>query len=86
MVAEMQKVVVGLGELLWDLLPTGERLGGAPANFTVMAARLGNRGMIASFSRALLEDLRAQMSDAEFNASLGEAIDEIYTASTTKAA
>ncbi len=48
MVAEMQKVVVGLGELLWDLLPTGERLGGAPANFTVMAARLGNRGMIAS--------------------------------------
>ena len=43
-----------------------------------------NRGMIASFSRALLEDLRFQMSDAEFNASLGEAIDEIYTASTKK--
>jgi fructose-bisphosphate aldolase class I len=45
-----------------------------------------NRGMIASFSRALLEDLRAQMTDAEFNASLSEAIDEIYTASTKKAA
>jgi len=44
----MQKVIVGLGELLWDLLPAGERLGGAPANFTVMAARLGNRGVIAS--------------------------------------
>ncbi len=44
-----------------------------------------NRGMIASFSRALLEDLRAQMSDAEFDASLGSAIDEIYTASTVKA-
>jgi fructose-bisphosphate aldolase class I len=43
-----------------------------------------NRGMIASFSRALLSDLRAQMSDAEFDASLGSAIDEIYTASTTK--
>lgn len=43
-----------------------------------------NRGMIASFSRALLEDLRHQMSDAEFNASLGAAIDEIYTASTSK--
>ena len=43
-----------------------------------------NRGMIASFSRALLEDLRHQMTDAEFNASLGAAIDEIYTASTTK--
>ena len=45
-----------------------------------------NRGIIASFSRALLEDLRHQMSDDEFNASLGQAIDEIYTASTKKAA
>lgn len=43
-----------------------------------------NRGMIASFSRALLSDLRAQMSDTEFDASLGSAIDEIYTASTDK--
>ncbi|EQB15016.1 fructose-bisphosphate aldolase [Sphingobium quisquiliarum P25] len=45
-----------------------------------------NRGIIASFSRALLNDLRHQMSDDEFNASLGQAIDEIYTASTKKAA
>ncbi|EZP70825.1 Fructose-bisphosphate aldolase [Sphingomonas paucimobilis] len=44
-----------------------------------------NRGIIASFSRALLNDLRHQMSDDEFNASLGQAIDEIYTASTKKA-
>ena len=43
-----------------------------------------NRGMIASFSRALLEDLRHQMSDAEFNSSLGGAIDEIHAASTKK--
>ena len=40
-----------------------------------------NRGVIASFSRALLEDLRAQMNDEEFNASLGGAIEEIYAAS-----
>ena len=45
-----------------------------------------NRGIIASFSRALLNDLRHQMSDAEFDASLGEAIDEIHGASTQKAA
>ncbi len=45
-----------------------------------------NKGIIASFSRALLEDLRAQMSDDEFNASLASAIDEIYTASTVKTA
>lgn len=42
------KLIVGLGELLWDLLPTGKQLGGAPANFTVMSSRLGNRGAIAS--------------------------------------
>ena len=45
-----------------------------------------NEGMIASFSRALLDGLRAQMSDAEFDAALGEAIDAIYCASTEKAA
>jgi len=44
-----------------------------------------NPGMIASFSRALLSDLRAQQSDQEFNSTLGTAIDEIYTASTSKA-
>jgi fructose-bisphosphate aldolase class I len=44
-----------------------------------------NHGMIASFSRALLEELRVTMSDAEFNTALAQAIDEIYTASTVKA-
>ena len=43
-----------------------------------------NHGVIASFSRALLEDLRAQMSDEEFDAALASAIDEIYTASVVK--
>ncbi|WCT74820.1 fructose bisphosphate aldolase [Sphingomonas naphthae] len=45
-----------------------------------------NPGMIASFSRALLEDLRFQMTDEEFDASLGEAIDAIYDASVNKTA
>jgi fructose-bisphosphate aldolase class I len=40
-----------------------------------------NPGIIASFSRALLEDLRASMDDAAFDASLGGAIDEIHAAS-----
>ena len=43
-----------------------------------------NKGIIASFSRALLEDLRAQMSDTEFDATLGAAIDEIFAGSTQK--
>ena len=44
-----------------------------------------NHGMIASFSRALLEDLRHHMADHEFHASLGGAIDEIHAASAAKA-
>ena len=45
-----------------------------------------NPGMIASFSRALLEDLRHDTSEAAFDRDLGEAIDEIYEASTEKVA
>ena len=44
-----------------------------------------NRGMIASFSRALLEDLRHGMTADEFDGALGAAIDEIHAASTRKA-
>lgn len=45
-------------------------------------ARLShNPGMIASFSRGLLQDLRKGQSDAEFNATLGKAIDQIASAS-----
>jgi len=40
-----------------------------------------NKGMIASFSRGLLQDIRAQQSDAEFDATLGAAIDQIHAAS-----
>ncbi|HYI43068.1 MAG TPA: class I fructose-bisphosphate aldolase, partial [Sphingomicrobium sp.] len=43
-----------------------------------------NPGMIASFSRALLSDLRHSMNDEEFDGSLGTAIDEIYEASTAR--
>jgi len=42
-----------------------------------------NRGMVASFSRALLEGLSARQSDAEFNKALDEAIQSIYEASNT---
>ena len=40
--------IVGIGELLWDELPTGARLGGAVANFAVMSARLGNHTSLVS--------------------------------------
>ncbi len=41
-------VVVGLGEVLWDRFPDGDRLGGAPANVAYTASRLGAEGRIAS--------------------------------------
>ncbi len=48
-------------------------------------ARLArNHHMIASFSRALLEDLRVSMTAAQFDRALAVAIDEIYDASTMK--
>ena len=41
-------LILGIGELLWDIVPDGMRLGGAPANFAVMAGRLGNHAAILS--------------------------------------
>ena len=57
--------VVGIGELLWDLLPAGARLGGTVSNFAVMAGRLGNDAVC--LSRVGNDDLgrqaRAALSD-----------------------
>ena len=55
------RLILGIGELLWDLLPEGPRLGGAPANFTVMAGRLG--GHAAILSRIGRDDLGRQAVD-----------------------
>src|SRR5205823_11124452 len=41
-------LVVGLGELLWDLFPKGKQLGGAPANFAYMASLLGDCAVVAT--------------------------------------
>jgi fructokinase len=41
-------IIVGLGELLWDLLPAGAQLGGAPANFAYITSLLGDKGIPAS--------------------------------------
>jgi fructokinase len=41
-------IMIGLGEVLWDLLPSGKVLGGAPSNFAYMASVLGDQGIVAS--------------------------------------
>lgn len=66
------RLILGIGELLWDLLPEGPRLGGAPANFSVMAGRLGNHAAILSrigrdeLGRAAVDLLNPLPADMEF--------------------
>jgi fructokinase len=43
-----KRIIVGVGELLWDLLPSGKQLGGAPANFAYITKLLGDTGIPAS--------------------------------------
>lgn len=45
---ERKFVLVGLGEILWDMLPEGKQLGGAPANFAYHAQALGGQGVVVS--------------------------------------
>lgn len=42
------KTVVGLGEVLWDMLPQGKQLGGAPINFAYHASQLGHQAYAIS--------------------------------------
>ena len=44
----MERPIVGIGEILFDLLPSGAQLGGAPANFAYHVCRLGGRGVAVS--------------------------------------
>jgi fructokinase len=65
-------LILGMGEVLWDLLPDGPRLGGAPANFSVMAAQLGDRAVLLSrvgqdeLGREAMEQLRSLPTDTSF--------------------
>ena len=57
-------LVIGLGEILWDLLPAGKQLGGAPANFAYHAHALGAEALVVSrvgqdaLGREILDRLR----------------------------
>jgi fructokinase len=64
--------VVGIGELLWDVLPSGKQLGGAPANFAYITNLLGDAGIVASrigddrLGEEALQRLRRLGVSAEF--------------------
>ena len=65
-------LIVGLGEALYDLLPAGPALGGAPLNAAVQAHQLGNNAVVASrigrdaLGQALLDDLAERGMDTSF--------------------
>ena len=45
---KMKKLIIGLGEVLWDVLPEGKKLGGAPANFAYFTQQFGNDAIAVS--------------------------------------
>lgn len=59
----MKQVIVGLGEALWDCLPEGKKLGGAPANFAYHTAQFGHEALAVS---ALGNDALGDETIAEF--------------------
>lgn len=64
--------VIGIGELLWDVLPDGKQLGGAPCNFVFHAQKQGANGMVISAvgddtnGKEILEVLKAKNISLEF--------------------
>lgn len=44
----MNNLIVGIGEVLWDMLPEGKKLGGAPANFAYHVSQFGLRSCVVS--------------------------------------
>ncbi|MBD5646611.1 MAG: carbohydrate kinase [Desulfovibrio sp.] len=62
-------IVVGLGEALWDILPDGKKLGGAPANFAYHCARCGldSWAVSAIGDDKLGEEIAEQLSEKQVN-------------------
>lgn len=67
--ADDAPVVIGLGELLWDIFPDGKRTGGAPANVAFQAMQLGCQGIVLSRvgSDALGDELIAELRGKGMN-------------------
>ena len=67
----MNKLIVGIGEALWDVLPEGKKLGGAPANFAYHVSQFGldSRVVSAIGHDRLGEEIIEQLNDkgVEYN-------------------
>ena len=60
----MKQYIVGLGEALWDCLPEGKKIGGAPANFAFHAGQFGHDSIAIS---AIGNDKLGEETLAEFD-------------------
>ena len=70
----MERPIVGIGEILFDLLPTGAQLGGAPANFAYHVNQLGGNGIAVSAigKDALGEEVKTILAEKGLKAILPE--------------
>lgn len=76
-----QHTVVGLGEALWDMLPSGKHLGGAPLNFAYIASLLGDKVVIATrIGNDLLgEEIRTELTRRDLDLEGIQIDDELPT-------
>src|SRR2546423_9826090 len=78
-------VIVGLGELIWDMLPEGKQLGGAPTNFAYISRLLGNNATVAS--RVGEDDLGREASDRLARMGISEGflqVDKVHPTGTVQ--
>ena len=70
----MERPIVGIGEILFDLLPAGAQLGGAPANFAYHVNQLGGNGIAVSAigKDALGEEVRTILGSKKLQAIIPE--------------
>ena len=80
-------IVVGIGELLWDLFPEGKRLGGAPMNFCYHAQQLGAKGIPVSAvgSDELGQELRQVLFEKGIVDSFVETVSRLPTGTVSVA-
>jgi fructokinase len=83
--ADQKFVVVGLGELLWDVFPSGKQLGGAPSNFAYITNLLGDKGIPASRvgNDALGEEAGKRLGELSVSAEFAQ-IDSDHPTGTVK--
>lgn len=81
----MEGKIIGLGEILWDMLPTGKQLGGAPANFAYHVCRLGGNGWAVSAisDDELGREIKNTLSTKKLNTTLEEVNEPTGTVQVT---